>query len=68
MATFRNDNVRVPFRRLDKLHVHRPHRRHVLLDHRFNRAPALIQVASQTANETNIVRRVDEHLNIHLLE
>src|ERR1043165_1708674 len=68
MTTLRNDYVCMAFRRLHKLHVHGPNGLQVLFDNRFDGAAALGDVASQTANETNVVRRIDKDLDIHLLE
>src|SRR4051812_4591660 len=68
MPTLRNNYVCKTLRRLDELHVHRPHRRDVLVDYRIKRAPALGDIAAQTADETKIVRRIDEDFDGHLLE
>src|SRR5215831_3650362 len=68
MTTFRNDDVGETLRRLDELHMHGPHRGDVLVDYRIKRASALGNVPAQTANETQIVGRVDEDLYVHLLE
>ena len=48
--------------------MHRPHRRSVLIDHRIKRPSALGDITPQPANETQIVRRIDENFYVHLLE
>src|SRR5205823_4188759 len=40
----------------------------VLLDYRIERATTFRDIAPQTANETDIVRSVDENFYIHLLQ
>src|SRR5689334_3572010 len=40
----------------------------ILLDHRIERASAFGDVATQAANETNVVGRVDENLDVHLFQ
>ena len=64
VAAFRQDHVRVPLGRLDKLQVHRPHRREVLTDHVGHQAPTLDHVTLQPADETNVVRHVDIDLDV----
>ena len=68
MTALRNYDVCMALRRFDELHVHGPDRREVLFDDGFHRAIALGNIASQPAYESNIVRRIDEYLDIHLLQ
>src|SRR5436853_737028 len=64
-TAFRNDNVRVPFRGLDKLKVHRPDDGRILADDRFDSTAALVNIAIKAANESNIGVGVDKNLKIH---
>ena len=64
LATLGDDEIGVSLRRLDELLVHRTHRRHVLIDDRIERATARLNVANETAHETNVGRRVDEQLDV----
>src|SRR6185369_12460219 len=68
MTSFGDDDIGESFRRFDELNMHGPHRRDVLLDYRIQSATALGNIAPQAANETHVVRSIDEHLNVHLLE
>src|SRR2546423_6204812 len=68
MTTLGNYYVSKTFGRFDELHVHRPHCSRVLLDHRIDGASALSDVATQTSNEPQVVRRIDEDLDVHLFE
>lgn len=45
VPAFGNNHVRIPFRRLDELHMHRPHGIHVLLDDHLHRPSALTKIA-----------------------
>src|SRR6185503_5334630 len=68
MTALRNYDVCMALRRFDELHVHGPDRREVLFDDGFHRAIALGNISSQPAYESNVVRRIDEDLDIHLLQ
>src|SRR6266700_7227768 len=68
MSTFGNDYISKTFRRLDKLRVHRTDRRQILLDNGIQRPPAFRNITPQAPDETNIVGRINEDLNVHLLE
>jgi hypothetical protein len=48
--------------------MHWPHRGQVLLDHGFNGAAALRNVAAEAANETNVVGRIDEDFDVELFQ
>ena len=68
MSTFRYNYISKTFRRLDKLRVHRTDRRQILLDHGIQRPPAFRNITPQAPDETNVVGRINEDLNVHLLE
>src|SRR5689334_19309042 len=68
MPALWNNYIRATLRRLDELHVHRANRRQVLLDYGINRSAALGHVAPQAADEADVVRRVHEDLDVHLLK
>ena len=68
MSALGNDDISVAFRRLDKLHVHRPDSGQVLFDHRVNRPSAFGNVTPEPSDETNVVGRVHKNLYVHLLE
>ena len=62
---FRDDDVRIPFARFDKLLMHRFYRTRVLLKHRIHAASPLFHIAQQAADQTDICIRIDKHLDIH---
>src|SRR6266571_8496842 len=68
MPTFGNYYISKTLRRLDKLRMHRTDRRQVLLDHGVQGPPAFRNVSPQAPDETNVVGRVNEDFNVHLLE
>src|SRR6266496_2591321 len=68
MPAFRNDYVCITFRGFDKLHMHRSDRSQILLDYRFHGASSFGNVPTQAANESDVVRSIDENFNIHLFE
>jgi hypothetical protein len=57
-------HVGVALARLDKLEVHRLHRRKILLDYLVERAAAHARVALDAPNEPDVRVRVDKHLYI----
>src|SRR5207253_10755892 len=68
MTTLWDDDVGKALRWLDELHVHRPHRGHVLLDHRVECAATLGYVATESTNKANVIGSIDEHFDIHLFQ
>src|SRR4030095_9451102 len=68
MTAFRNNHVSISFRRLNKLHMHRPHGPNVLLDHRIDSATSLSQVSLQPTDKANVIRSVYEDFDIHQFE
>src|SRR5205085_2415661 len=61
LATFRNDHIRMAFRRLDKFEVHRSDRALILLERSLKGSSALGDVPSQAAHQTDIVRCIDKY-------
>src|SRR5437870_6542457 len=68
MTTLGDDDVGKALRWLDELHVHRPHRRYVLLDHRVERAATLGYVAAESTNKANVIGSIDEDFDVHLFK
>jgi hypothetical protein len=62
MPAFRDDDVSMTFGRFHELDVHRSHSTQVLLSHVLEFTPALLHVALQTPDETQISVRVHEDL------
>jgi len=60
----RHDDVRVAFARLDELEVHRLHGRQILFDYLVQRTAAVVGVALDAANESNVGVGIDENLDV----
>jgi hypothetical protein len=60
----RHNYVRVALARLDKLEMHRLHRRQVLLDDFVDWSSPNMRVALDSTDDPNIRVRVDEHLHV----
>src|SRR5688572_32507852 len=60
----RHDHVRVPLARLDELQVHGLDRLQVLCNDLVQRAPSLLHVSPQAANQSDVRIRVDEDLHV----
>ena len=68
MPALRDYDIGMTLRWFDKLHVHRPHGSDVLLDHGLYGAPAFGNITPQTTDKPDVIWRIDEHLDVHLLE
>src|ERR1035437_1698749 len=64
LRAFGNDDVRVAFRRLDKLEVHRADRAFVLFERALERPAAVRMIASQPPHQADVIRRIDKYAYI----
>src|SRR6185369_9894989 len=64
LAALGDDEVGPALGRLDELQMHRPHRRVILLAHRLKGAPALLDVAANSAKYAEVRVGVDEDLDV----
>ena len=64
VAAFRNDDVGEFFARFDELLVHRLDRAEVLAHNGVERTPSLVYITEDSADDSHIRVRIDEHLNV----
>lgn len=64
VAAFRNDDVGEFFARFDELLVHRLDRAEVLAHNGVKRTPSFVYITEDSADDSHIRVRIDEHLNV----